>query len=204
MTYWVYDEETYKDKAKNGTIDNKEMIPFLAHFLKYHEIDTILDLGCGAGALNTILKKLPYKLEYIGIDLSQKAIDNAKEMFLRTPFHCFDIITKRLERKYDIIFSSEMLSHIHMVYHYSIIKDMLQNTNQYCLFSLKFSEHIGFKHFDKTWYYYPKYEYTINKIKELLNSDALIIHKKYYTRKSLIGTPHEGNIGNVIIEVIKK
>lgn len=67
-------------KHRNVSVDAKRCPHDLLECLSTLEPDAeILDLGCGAGNLRAALRSLGWKGHFIGVDVSQKAIDAAKE-----------------------------------------------------------------------------------------------------------------------------
>lgn len=71
----------------------------------------ILDLGCGNGRLYQLLEN--YNVNYLGIDISKKLIEDAKEKFPRAKFKIGDISKIKLEKnKYNLIFAIASFHHI--------------------------------------------------------------------------------------------
>jgi len=70
----------------------------------------ILDLGCGNGRLLELLKD--YKINYLGIDFSEKLIDEAKASKPNFNFIVGDILDLNLKEKYDLVFLVATLHHI--------------------------------------------------------------------------------------------
>jgi SAM-dependent methyltransferase len=73
---------------------------------------TILDVGCGAGALARKLKVLPYK-SYLGIDLSPEAIAQAGALGdERTAFAVCDAGAFHADRAFDAIVFNQCLNYL--------------------------------------------------------------------------------------------
>lgn len=71
----------------------------------------ILDLGCGNGRLIELLKD--YQINYLGIDYSEKLIDEAKIAWPNYQFLVGDILDlSLLKQKYDIVFLVAVLHHL--------------------------------------------------------------------------------------------
>ncbi len=88
----------------------------------------ILDLGCGYGALNKYLSKDDYSY-YLGIDLSDNAIDKArKQNFFETEFKVADIQKFIPKIKFDIIIFNEVLFYL---------DDEMKEVNRYANYSLE-------------------------------------------------------------------
>ena len=71
---------------------------------------SICDLGCGFGDLYTYLLKKFKKVNYLGIDLSGKLIEEAKIHYPDAVFMTRDILKDPLKKKVDYILSSGALS----------------------------------------------------------------------------------------------
>ena len=193
MVYWDIKSEIYKKRAIKGSIENKSLLPILFEFLDNNTVADICDVGCGAGALYNILKKRYVNLnskKYIGLDLSKKAIHNAKALFPETNFACFDIIQHSFSYTYDIIFSSEMLSHILLCHQESVIKKLFDSFRKLCLFSLKCTELEGFEDKkDMVYYVYPNYQKITDYIQNLCKNGEnvdFIRKKKIDDKENLI------------------
>jgi SAM-dependent methyltransferase len=75
---------------------------------------TILDIGCGFGDLNRFLiNKYQNNFEYIGIDLVDNFIENAKKIYRSNniSFIAGDFLSANFDRKFDLIFSSGIFNH---------------------------------------------------------------------------------------------
>jgi alkylated DNA repair protein alkB family protein 8 len=71
----------------------------------------VLDLGCGNGRLLWLLKD--YKVNYLGIDYSQKLISVAQSNWPNTKFLVADILNlPNLKQKFDLVFCVAVLHHI--------------------------------------------------------------------------------------------
>jgi len=78
--------------------------------LDFSEIESIMDLGCGDGALTQILSEMVPGGIVVGIDASQGMINVAKEkMASNLDFILMDINDLKVARKFDLIFSNATL-----------------------------------------------------------------------------------------------
>ena len=85
----------------------------IADRVVHSNINSVLDIGCGAGQLAVLLRDKGLK-NYHGIDFSPKLIELAKQLDLEFKFTLADIFqTDLLETlQYDAIISTEFLEHI--------------------------------------------------------------------------------------------
>ncbi len=81
-------------------------------FLREKRPSSILEIGCGAGYYPINLKDLFIDKEYVGIDISETAIEFCKS---RSPFNfiCTDFLKKNIDRKFDLIFSHALIDHVY-------------------------------------------------------------------------------------------
>ena len=83
-------------------------------FIHENSPSTILEVGCGAGYYPINLKEIFIDKEYVGIDISETAIE-----FCRTKssfnFICTDFLKKELNKKFDLVFSHALIDHVYDV-----------------------------------------------------------------------------------------
>ncbi|BBF44802.1 methyltransferase [Lachnospiraceae bacterium KM106-2] len=114
--YWS-NRLTYLKNTRK-TMWNEDYFEFLVHFVwKIEEPITVLDCGCGYGAIGLMLMPLlPAGSKYIGIDFTKNMIDEAKELFSRAKYDAEFILTNILEfdssKKYDMVISQAVLRHV--------------------------------------------------------------------------------------------
>jgi SAM-dependent methyltransferase len=115
---------------------------------------SILDFGCGTGALYWYLKSSHgFTGRYTGIDISPKAIEIAKSIFPNGNFMNLDILLNELPETYDYIFVSgtfnnEMKNHLEWVY--ANLRKLFQITNMALIFNM-LSNYVDYK--DEGLYY---------------------------------------------------
>jgi len=109
-------EEQYKT-GHWDYLNSLEQLPrfsIIAGTMKYYfgEAAKILDLGCGENVLQKMLQPYKYKL-YVGVDISQIAIENASvSEDENTHFLCEDITKYIPKNKFDLIIFNESLYYI--------------------------------------------------------------------------------------------
>jgi SAM-dependent methyltransferase len=86
---------------------------FIRYFNKRKsQIKTILEIGCGTGIYPVKNKEIFKTSQYLGIDISQDAIDFCKK---NSPykFRCGDFIKMDLKEKFDLVFSHAVIDHVY-------------------------------------------------------------------------------------------
>lgn len=165
------------------------------------------DVGCGAGAMYNLLKE-KYKglnpLKYTGLDISENSVNVARSLFPETNFEVFDATIHPLTSKYDVVFSSEMLSHIQLRYQKEVVKKLIWHSRKLCLFSLKYSDMGGYEYMykDLVYYIYPNYEEMCSFIISVVEKGKEIyFHKKKGRWDFLKDTKYYDCVGNLIVEI---
>ncbi|MFD1358955.1 methyltransferase domain-containing protein [Fictibacillus halophilus] len=139
--YWDY---RFKNDWNN--FDGKQQTKFFAnliinnlpHFIKeiLNNGVKVCDIGCAEGqAVEEYSLKYP-NCKVVGIDFSNQAIHNAKELYPDNDFFCLDI--QNLNFKNDILISSNTLEHF--LNPYPIIDSLLSNTSKHLILLLPFQE----------------------------------------------------------------
>ncbi len=114
MTDRFYDR--YWSHRRNRKLDDFDYKwPFLEKYIPREEGITILDFGCGAGDVIRRMKMVNPSAGYIGLDVSQIAVDAAKENVPGADFHRItDGGRFPLEdRSVDFIITSEVIEHVY-------------------------------------------------------------------------------------------
>lgn len=77
-------------------------------------VQTILDYGCGSGGLIHLLEDVFPGAHITGVDISEKAVEKAREGFPLHRFLAFDgqKVTCLTDNSFDLIFSSHVLEHV--------------------------------------------------------------------------------------------
>lgn len=84
---------------------------------------TILDVGCGDGRMVYELEKKDPERHYIGIDISERALQFARGFTKKSTFEVFDIISAPRPEQFDACTYIETIEHIEP----SLIKTMVAN-----------------------------------------------------------------------------
>jgi 2-polyprenyl-3-methyl-5-hydroxy-6-metoxy-1,4-benzoquinol methylase len=126
--------EQWENEYKNGIWEKMEGLEEIgrytviaAYIKKLKSGARVLDVGCGEGILLSFLPYDSYS-EYVGIDLSQTAINKASRLQSeKARFEVGDIHAYKSEREYDVIILNEVL------YYFSHpISTLMQLTNSLC------------------------------------------------------------------------
>jgi SAM-dependent methyltransferase len=105
-------KELYNNIASDFSRSRGTLWPDFEYFKGYiANGQDILDLGCGNGRLLELLED--YKVNYLGIDYSQKLISAAQSNWPKAKFLVADILNlPPLKEKFDLIFCVAVLHHI--------------------------------------------------------------------------------------------
>ncbi|OGM26726.1 hypothetical protein A3D00_04720 [Candidatus Woesebacteria bacterium RIFCSPHIGHO2_02_FULL_38_9] len=82
---------------------------------KLGKINSMLDIGCGAGVLTKLIADYLKVKKVLGIDLSHTMINKAKEFNSSSKnidFNCIDIFKLHAKEKYDLIVCADIIEHI--------------------------------------------------------------------------------------------
>ena len=71
---------------------------------------SVLDVGCGFGDLYQYLAKMGHHFSYLGVDLSSKILDIAKNRHPKAAFAVKDILEDKKYSQYDFVFCSGTLN----------------------------------------------------------------------------------------------
>jgi len=91
------------------------------HLKSLSNFSTVLEIGCGFGRITRLLlSNFPEIKEYLAVDLSPDQIENAKQYLKSAIIHknvdlrfiVSDIQSLQLDKKYDLVISSELLLHL--------------------------------------------------------------------------------------------
>jgi SAM-dependent methyltransferase len=92
--------------------EQKERIADLIGKLNLPATGEALDFGCGSGVLTEVIRKALPGYRVYGTDLSQAALDKARERFPRcTFFHSDD--ARHNKKKFDFLFTHHVLEHVY-------------------------------------------------------------------------------------------
>ena len=100
--------------SKAGLNDmHRYVMPTLLRWLSENQEQSILDIGCGNGALTDQLARRGYQCT--GIDMSKSGIDIAKRSYPNLTFFASDLerpLSSQLQDAFDVIVSVEVIEHL--------------------------------------------------------------------------------------------
>ena len=166
---------------KNGIHPKHRIMNYHNFFLEnLNENDTVLDVGCGNGALTYDLGKKVKKI--IGIDINENNIIIAKNKFSRKNIEYIhgDILTEIPNQRFDVIILSNVLEHIDN--RQELLKKLKKSASKILLrvplinrsWIDLYKKELGLEYrLDKT----HKIEYTIKNFKKVIEGVGLNIIK---------------------------
>ncbi len=72
---------------------------------------SVLDVGCGLGALLDYLARIGRRVDYVGVDISEKMVAAARELHPGATFEVRDILESPPQRRFDVVFCSGTLNY---------------------------------------------------------------------------------------------
>ena len=171
----------------------------LLEFIPHNPQQTILDLGCGTGALTAQLVPLASKV--IGIDSSQSMIEKARAQYGNIEFLVCDALNLPFKNEWDVVFSNAVFHWIED--HDALLKEIRKVLKQHGMLVCEFgasgnihaiesaflnaSEQAGYT-------YTPKFNFpTAQKFGSILKSNGFIIDKLYdYDRPTVLKDAGQG------------
>ena len=119
-------DEWYKKIHDSNYLIHEDFIRYFNEIKS--EIKTVLEIGCGTGIYPVKNKQMFETFQYLGIDISQDAIDFCKK---NSPyqFKCEDFIKKDSEEQFDLVFSHAVIDHVYDID--TFLKRIVNATKKY-------------------------------------------------------------------------
>lgn len=142
---------------------------------KLPEVESFLDVGCGAGDLACVLSR-DFGLSGIGIDFSEKAIETANKLkdfygLKNSPvFKLVDGSIPKDTKKADVVICLEVLEHVKD--DEKLLKELVSLSNKFVIISVPAKQDL-FTHSDVLAGHYRRYEKA--ELKEMLRRNNLHI-----------------------------
>ncbi len=108
-----YDQDFFERSEGLRRLRSVRDFPTILEFLDPKPGERILDVGCGLGRLSSPLSR--YGAEVTGIDISEYAIDQAKQLFAdeeRLEFICMDALGMSYRGYFDKVLCYHLLEHL--------------------------------------------------------------------------------------------
>jgi 2-polyprenyl-6-hydroxyphenyl methylase/3-demethylubiquinone-9 3-methyltransferase len=96
-----------------ATLVHALILPTLLRWLKKTGARTVLDLGCGNGALTSVLAETGF--DPVGADMSASGLALARQSYPNIPFHHMDVaqpLTRELQGSFDAVVAVEVVEHL--------------------------------------------------------------------------------------------
>jgi SAM-dependent methyltransferase len=107
--YW---EQRYQSGGDSGRGSYNQLAEFkarvLTEFVDKHSIRTVIEFGCGDGN-QVLLAKYP---SYLGLDVSQTAVDRCRRMFAGDPTKSFQLMDDYRGERADLSMSLDVVYHL--------------------------------------------------------------------------------------------
>jgi SAM-dependent methyltransferase len=120
------DDEWYKKIHDSNYLIHEDFIRYFNGIKS--EIESVLEIGCGTGIYPVKNKQMFETFQYLGIDISQDAINFCKK---NSPyeFKCEDFIKKDSEEQFDLVFSHAVIDHVYDID--TFLKKIVNTTKKY-------------------------------------------------------------------------
>jgi len=107
--------ENYWNNKEGHLSDFKIKWPKIKKFIPLEKWLVIADFGCGNGQIIKEMKLMNPEAKYIGLDVSEKALEEARKIFPECQFYKIEDGAKFPlgDNSVDFIFSSEVIEHIY-------------------------------------------------------------------------------------------
>lgn len=170
-------EKTYHDVETNHWWFKSRRAYLLDLINKLPRNSKVLDIGCSSGVFLKELKEMGFdEKNLFGIDISEVAIENAKQNGLENTF-VMDAQNITLDEKFDVIIASDCLEHLK--------EDEKALKNWYELLNKNGVAFIFVPAFMSLWSYHDEYNmhyrrYTNSELKSKLEKEGFEIQKSSY------------------------
>ena len=159
-------------------------------YLRFHELarhlnlddssKSLLDIGCGNGELYKYLNFQGYRGHYVGYDINEILLAQARERFESIEVKCVDILVEEPIQRFDYVVLSGLFNvnvGQTMDWLQAFIKRMFEMTNQVMVFNA-ISSHVSYR--DDGMYYMDPAEILTFCVKNLSKRTTLMHHNLPY------------------------
>lgn len=184
--------EKYNAVAEKCGISSKSVLwdDPQTQYLRFQEItkqldmndsnNTLLDIGCGNGELFKYLNFHGYRGRYVGYDINEVLLSQARQRFQNIEVHCKDILAEDPTQRFDYVVLSGLFNvNVGQTQEWvdSFIKRMFALTNQIMVFNM-ISTHVTYR--DEGMYYRDPSEMLTFCISNLSKRTTLAHHNLPY------------------------
>lgn len=104
---------------------------FVSKMLKYRENIDVLEVGCSEGIGVLMLSQEAKLHSYTGIDLDEEALECANELSAENiDFICTDFFSYETDKKFDAIFSLDVIEHINLSMEEKFVKGIVDKLKE--------------------------------------------------------------------------
>ena len=152
---------------------------FQSKYLK--NSNTILDLGCGPGNNAKLLKDKNKNFQIVGVDLSEKMIELARETVPGVTFQVSDIRSYTSDILFDVVLASFCIVHLQAIETVDFVRRIssLMNESAYLYLSFMTGKNAGFEKTsfsqDELFFNY----YNESEMRKLLVKNKLVVLEKH-------------------------
>ena len=104
-------EGTWGDLQVYGP-QHRHKYRLILEMLRTVPFNTLLDVGCGAGRLLSLIRDSFPGCRLMGVDVSPTAVDRARNSQAGTRFEVLDISRERLDEQFDLVMCCDVLEHL--------------------------------------------------------------------------------------------
>lgn len=185
---WNNYSNSYFNFVFGSFFENKILINILK---KKKFNSSIIDYGCSSGYLLRYINKQNKKFlkkNYLGVDISQFAINFAKKKYGEGYFKFIEKNNEKIDKKFDIVYSRDTV--LHQTEPYLFLKKLINLSNSHIILRLRTKdtgdsiinpEISAQMHYDKFWmpYIVLNYDELIDYIKSFKEVHSIISNRSY-------------------------
>lgn len=184
--------EKYNSVAEKCGISSKSVLwdDPQTQYLRFYELvkhldlndsrKTLLDLGCGNGELYKFLNFLGYRGRYIGYDINEMLLAQARKRFQGIDVQCRDILVEDISQRFDRVVLSGLFNvnvGQNLDWVHAFLKKMYELSSEVIVFNL-ISTHVNFR--NEEMFYVDPAEMLAFCIENLSKRTTLVHHSMPY------------------------
>ena len=136
--YLLWDDKNLVDRLSGKTLN--DFFRSERHFLEgiSDNVSSVLDVGCGCGRFLELLRSLNFNLTYTGLDIIEKNIAVARDLYPDALFEVGDVLSIERPWTFDLVNATGVFQHVPDFM--ELLSRMVKWSNRYVLFDVKFAE----------------------------------------------------------------